>query len=192
MPDDPTFESVEAIRKHYAKQIKDAEDADKPALQLAQAEAIASFSDARAAAAERKVWLKDALDEFPAAKDFPELVTGDTEEAIKASAKATAERVGKLTAGNSNPEADRIYGDPIRPGGGTPPPPRQTDDEKFVKDFETRYNDPAGSYSKAEAERYAKVLASTSVLKSLAENSQHFKRAGITPEMVDKELGLRR
>jgi hypothetical protein len=190
MPEE--FENVEAIRKFYGKQIKDAEDADKPALQLAQAEAIANFSDARASAAERKVWLKDALEEFPAAKDFPELVTGDTEEAIKASAKATAERVTKLTANNPNPEADRLYGDPIRPGGGTPPPPRQTDDEKFVKDFETRYNDPAGAYSIAEAKRYATILASTSVIKSMAENSQHFKRAGITPEKVDQELGLKR
>jgi hypothetical protein len=191
MADEPTFENVEAIRKFYGKQIKDAEDADKPALQLAQSEAIATFNEARAVAADRKLWLKDALDEFPAAKDFLELVTGDTEEAIKASAKATAERVAKLTANNPNPEAERLYGDPVRPGGGTPPPPRQTDDEKFVKDFETRYNDPAGQYSKAEAERYAKVLASTSVIKSLAENSQHFKRAGITPEKVDRELGLK-
>src|SRR5487761_848473 len=187
MPDEPTFESVEAIRKHFGKAIKDAEDADKPALQLAQAEAIATFSDQRAAAAERKVWLKEALEEFPAAKDFPELVTGDTEEAIKASAKATAERVAKLTTNVPTP-ADKLYGEPIRPGGGTPPPPRETDDAKFVKDFEVRYNDPAASYSVAEAQRYAKILASTSVIKSMAENSQHFRRANITPEKVDREL----
>jgi len=173
MPDQE-FESVEAIKKFYGKQIKDAEDADKPALQLAQAEAIANFADARATAAERKVWLREALDEFPAAKDFPELVTGTTAEEIKASAKATADRVAKLTAGNA--EADRLYGEPIRPGGGTPPPPRQTDDEKFINDFQRRWNEKnangGGGVTQSEINRYVQLLAGTHVAAHLAENSR--------------------
>lgn len=177
MADEPTFESVEAIKKHFGKQIKDAEDAEKPALQLAQAEAIASFADARAAAAERKGWLRDALEEFPAAKDFPELVTGDTEEAIKASAKATAERVTKLTAGAPNAAADALYGaDPIRPGGGTPPPPRVSDDEKFISDFQSRWNDKGANggagVTKVEIDKYVKLIAGANIAAHLAENSR--------------------
>jgi hypothetical protein len=176
MADEPTFESVEAIKKHFGKQIKDAEDAEKPALQLAQAEAIAEFADKRAAAAERKGWLRDALDEFPAAKDFPELVTGDTEEAIKASAKATAERVTKLTA-NTPTEADKLYGnEPIRPGGGTPPAPRQSDDEKFINDFQQRWNDKGANggagVTKVEIDRYVKMIAGANIAAHLAENSR--------------------
>lgn len=186
MPE-PEFESVDAIRKHFGKQIKDAEDADKPALQLAQAEAIATFADARAAAAERKVWIKDALDEFPAAKQLPELVTGNTEDEIKASAKVVAERVTKMTAASNADDdaAAKLYGKPVN-GGGAPPPPRMNDNDKFVKDFEQRFNDPAGSYSTQEAERYAKILAGTNVVRKMAQFSQHFERAGITPEMVEK------
>jgi hypothetical protein len=173
---DEQFESVEAIRKSFGKQIKDAEDADKPALQLAQAEAIAEFADKRAAAAERKGWLRDALDEFPAAKDFPELITGSTEEEIKASAKATSERVAKLTAGNANPEADKLYGEPIRPGGGTPPPPRQSDDEKFIGDFQKRWNENGANggagVTKVEIDKYVKLIAGTNIAAHLAENSR--------------------
>lgn len=179
MPDEPTFESVDAIKKHYGKAIKDAEDADKPALQLQQAEAIATFAEQKAAAAERKGWLRDALEEFPAAKDFPELVTGDTEEAIKASAKATAERVTKLTANAPNDAADKLYGEPIRPGGGTPPPPRQSDDEKFIGDFQARWNAndansgrEDGGVTKAEIDRYVKLLAGNHLSVQLAENSR--------------------
>jgi hypothetical protein len=176
MPDQE-FENVEAIKKFYGKQIKDAEDADKPALQLAQAEAIAEFADKRAAAAERKGWLRDALEEFPAAKDFPELVTGDTEEAIKASAKATAERVSKLTANVQTP-ADKLYGldEPIRPGGGTPPAPRQSDDEKFIADFQQRWNNNGANsgegVTKVEIDRYVKMLAGANIAAHLAENSR--------------------
>jgi hypothetical protein len=187
MADEQTFESIEAIRKHFGKQLKDAEDADKPALQLAQAEAIATFSTQRADAAERKVWLKDALDEFPAAKQIPELVTGSTEEEIRASAKAVAERVAKMTAASTDEDeaAKRMYGAPIQ-GGGTPPGPRQSDDAAFVKDFEVRFNDPAKAYTLQEAEKYARILAGTQVTRAMAKNSQHFQRAGITPEAVEK------
>lgn len=176
MPDEPTFESVDAIRKHYGKAIKDAEDADKPALQLAQAEAIANFADARAAAAERKGWLRDALEEFPAAKDFPELITGDTEEAIKASAKATADRVAKLTAGAPNDAAEKLYGEPIRPGGGTPPPPRENDNDKFIHDFEARWNEKGANggkgVTKQEIDRYVQMRAGANISAHLAENSR--------------------
>lgn len=176
MPDQE-FDSVEAIRKHYGKQIKDAEEPDKPALQLAQAEAIADFADKRAAAAERKVWLKEALEEFPAARDFPELISGNTEAEIKASAKATAERVAKLTAAAGNPAADEFYGkELIRPGNGSPPPPRQSDDEKFISDFQRRWNaknaNGGEGVSKAEIDRYVQLLAGTHVAAHLAENSR--------------------
>jgi hypothetical protein len=185
---EPDFDSVEAIRKFYGKQIKDAEDEAKPALQLAQAEAIATFSDRRAAEAERKVWIRDALDEFPPAKQLPELVTGNTEDEIKASAKAVAERVTKMTAASNADDdaAKKLYGPTGTNGGGAPPPPRSSENAAFVKDFEQRFNDPNGQYSTQEVERYAKILSGTNVVRKMAQFSQHFERAGITPEVVEK------
>ena len=176
MPDQE-FESVEAIKKFYGKQIKDAEEADKPALQLAQAEAIAEFADRRAAVAERKVWLKEAMEKYPDAAEIPELVTGSTQEEIEASAKATAERVGKMKAAAGNPAADDFYGkEPIRPGNGSPPPPRQSDDEKFIADFQRRWNaknaNGGEGVSKSEIDRYVQLLAGTHVAAHLAENSR--------------------
>jgi hypothetical protein len=186
MANEPEFDSVDAIRKFYGKQIKDAEDEAKPALQLSQAEAIAAFSERRAAESERKVWIKDALDEFPPAKQLPELVTGNTEEEIKASAKAVAERVTKMTTNADDDAAKKLYGPTGTNGSGTPPPPRSSDNAAFVKDFEQRFNDPNGQYSTQEVERYAKILSGTNVVRKMAQFSQHFERAGITPEVVEK------
>lgn len=177
---DETFESVEAIRKHFGKLIKDAEDPDKPSLQLQQAEAIAAFSDARAAAAERKGWLRDALDKYPAAKELPELVTGSTQEEIEASAAKVHERVQKLTAASAASAGDdaarKLYGDPITPGQGTPPPPRASDDEKFIADFQKRYNDNnangGGGVTQTEIRRYVQLLAGSHIATHLAENSR--------------------
>jgi hypothetical protein len=177
MPDE-AFDSVEAIRKHFGKLIKDAEEGDQPALKLQQAEAIAEFSDARAAAADRKAWVREAIDKFPGAKDFPELVTGTTAEEIEASAEKVQERVQKLAATNTADDegARKLYGDPIAPGTGTPPGPRKSDDEVFIADFQKRWNgnnaNGGEGVTKEEVNRYAKLLAGTHVAVHLAENSR--------------------
>ena len=187
---DDQFESVEAIRKHFGKQIKDAEDADKPALQLAQTEAIATFHERRANESERKGWLRDALDKFPGAKEFPELITGSTQEEIEASAGKVAERVAKLTAasGADAAAARQLYGDPIAPGHGSPPPPRTNEEEKFIGDFQKRWNEHDargnGGVTEAERDRYVQLLAGRHVAQNLINNSRIPAMRGLDPKAL--------
>ena len=92
-----------------------------------------------------------------------------------------------VCTGTDDEAARKLYGQ-LPTGGGTPPPPRTSADAAFVMDFESRFNDPAGQWSVQEGERYAKILAGTQLLHAMARNSQHFQRAGITPEVVEKGL----
>lgn len=138
------FASLDEIAKHFSKLRKDAgDDADKMReVDLDEREARADFREKAAVRSTLEAHRAKVLATAGIPEDFQEWVTGDTPEAIDASAAKVKERIDKLSAGNPTP-ADALYGgagDPVRPGGGTPPPPRQSDRQKRVHEAEVKIN----------------------------------------------------
>ena len=72
------------------------------------------------------------------------------------------------------------------PGGAAPHGGRPNDVEKFIGDFQQRFDDPSGQISVNEVSRYARTLGGAHLLHNMAEVSQIFRRHGITPEVVDR------
>jgi hypothetical protein len=70
-------------------------------------------------------------------------------------------------------------------------------DDAFLRDFEGRWNSKNGRHSamqpvsKAEVDRYVQLLAGASVVQAMAETSAHFRRAGISPDVVAKSRARR-
>lgn len=184
---DEDFDSIDAIEKHYGKQIKAAgDDAEKVRdLQIEQREAKADFRDRSSARRELESHRTAAIAKAGIPEDFHEYVTGDTPEAIDASAARVKERVEKLTAGSKDDDeaARRMYGTPAN-GGGAPPGPKSTKDEEWIADFQKRFDDPSASFSVREVQQYAEKLGGAHLLHNLAETSRIFKRNGVTPELV--------
>lgn len=97
---------------------------------------------------ERQAWIREALVEYPEAKAFQEMVTGETEDEIKASAKSTHERVLVLKPppaqnnGTSQEEARNrareAYG-AVTGSGGSGTAPNSSEDPDWV--FQTEYAD---------------------------------------------------
>src|SRR5258708_6738670 len=184
---DEEFESLDALDKHYGRAIKAAGDdeAKVKELQLEQREARADFRDKQSARRELDAHRKAALAEAGIPEDFHEFVTGDTPEAIDASVKKIKERVEKLTSARNNEDdaAERLYGKPAN-GGGQPPPPRSSDEEKWLEDFQRRFESEGETFSVGEVKKYAEILGGHKLLHGLARNSQIFERNGITPAAV--------
>lgn len=187
MDPEEQFDSIEAIEKHYGRQIKAAgDDADKVReLEIERREIKADFRDKASAKRELEAHRTDALAKAGIPEDFHEFVTGSTPEAIDASVAKVKERVEKLTkAANEEDEgAIRLYGKAAN-GGGQPPPPRTSDEEKWLEDFQGRFEDPSSTFSVGEVTKYAQILGGHKLLHGLARNSQIFERHGITPEVV--------
>lgn len=192
MPDEE-FDSIDAIEKHFGKQIKaagDDEDAVRE-LKIAQREAKADFRDRSSSRRELETHRTAAIAKAGIPEDFHDFVTGDTTEAIDASVAKVKERIDKLTAGAQNDDeaAKKLYGN-LPNGGGTPPGPKSSEDEKWLDDFQKRFDDPSASFSVREVEKYGQILGGAHMLHNLAETSRIFKRHGITPELVaDHEAG---
>jgi hypothetical protein len=91
------FASAEEIETQYAEALKRANG--KPEIQAEikaeKAQALADFRLRSVAERERKLWLREALVEYPLAEEFPDLIQGETEEALRGSAKALHERLLK-------------------------------------------------------------------------------------------------
>lgn len=186
MPDEE-FESIDAIEKHYGRAIKAAgDDAEKVReLQIEQREAKADFRDKASAKRELDTYRAAAIAKAGIPEDFQELVVGSTPEQIDASVTKMKERLEKITKAQTDDDdaARRLYGEPAH-GGGNPPPPRTTDEEKFIEDFQKRFEDPAGVFSVQEVQKYGQILGGHKLLHGMARNSQIFERHGITPEVV--------
>jgi hypothetical protein len=186
MPDEE-FESIDAIEKHFGRQIKQAgDDAEKVReLTIDLKEAKADFREKQSAIRELNAHKREAIAKAGIPEDFHDYVTGDTPEAIDASVAKVKERVEKLTKAQNDDDdaARRLYGEPAH-GGGTPPPPRSSDEEKWLADFQARFDDPTAQFSVREVEKYAQILGGHKLLHGLARNSQIFDRHGITPEVV--------
>jgi len=120
-------------------------------------------------------------------EDFHEFVTGATTEQIDASVAKVKERIEKLTKAQADDDdaARRLYGEPAH-GGGQPPAPRSTDEEKWLDDFQKRFEDPSANFSTQEVKRYTEILGGHKLLHGLARHSQIFERHGITPAIVQQ------
>jgi hypothetical protein len=83
------FASVEAIETEYEAAIKRAGDNLQIVsdLRVERAQALAEFKLRQVAEREKEIWRRDALHDFPLAKSFPQLITGQTEEEIRKSAE---------------------------------------------------------------------------------------------------------
>ena len=187
MPDEE-FESIDAIEKHYGKLIKGEDDeAKKRELQIDLREAKADFRDRQSTQRELSAHRRAALAEAGIPEDFHEFVSGSTTDEIDASVKKVKERVDKLIKAQTDDDAAaaRLYGKPVN-GGGAPPGPRETEDEKWIADFQKRFDDPSSTFSVQEVQRYAEKLGGAHLLHNLADTSRIFKRNGITPEVVDE------
>lgn len=200
------YNSLEEIDKDFKAKIEATEDADTRAVLVEQrAEAKADFRAAQAEAKfkaesearetqlkarERQAWIKEALVEFPLAQQVPELIAGDTEDAVKGSAKAAHERIQKIqeqAAAAVKPTADttaetsqqqiaqqaqQAYGSPVG-GGSAPKEPSQQ--EQFLQDYVNRYNgDRGGTFwgerraiMPAETDRYVRARGGEHMLARL-------------------------
>jgi len=198
------YNSLEEIDADFKGKIDASEDSDTKAVLIEQrAEAKADFrtaqtearfkaeADAREAqirARERQAWMKEALVEYPLAQQMPELLAGDTEEAIKDSAKKTHERIQKIQndaaaavkpAGDTSQQqqivdqATQAYGS-VAVGGGNPPP-EVSAREQFLQEYATKYNsDRSGTFwgerrniPPAETEQYVRYRMGPHMLERL-------------------------
>jgi len=203
---DEQFDSLDAIAKHYGKLRKDAaDDTDKVReIELDEREARADFREKAAVSASLDAHRTKVLATAGIPEDFHEWVTGDTPEAIDASAVKIKERVDKLSAGAPNAAADALYGnEPIRPGGGAPPPPRQSDRQKRVHDAEVKINNDVlgraayrasrqdgrpGSQpdtTAAEFARYAQDILGRTVTRDWIRNTQNPSARGLDASKID-------
>jgi hypothetical protein len=186
---DDDFDSIDAIEKHYGKQIKAAgDDAEKVRdLQIEQREAKADFRDRSSAKRELDSHRIAAIAKAGIPEDFHDFVTGDTPEAIDASVAKVKERIEKLTAGSKDDDeaARKLYGN-LPNGGGQPPGPKNSEQEKWLEDFQKRFDDESGTFSVGEVRKYGEILGGAHLLHNLADTSRIFKRHGITPELVDQ------
>jgi hypothetical protein len=104
------------------------------------------------------------------------------------------ERARTLQEQNDQLAAKQLYGDAAT-GGGDPGSgrARNTDDDAaFLQDFARRFNSKTGRHqalepvTKAEVEKYVRVVTGAHLTQQLAETSQSFRRAGITVDTVRK------
>jgi hypothetical protein len=91
------FQSVEEIEKSYAEAFKRAKGRPEveAEIKVEQAQALADFRLRSVAERERKLWLREALSDYPLAEEFPDLVQGDSEGALRMSAEALHNRLLK-------------------------------------------------------------------------------------------------
>jgi len=86
--------------------------------------------------------------------------------------------------------AATLYGDAAigggAPGGAAPHGARPNEDERWIGDFQQRFDDPSGQISVREVEKYGRMLGGAHLLHNMAEVSQIFRRHGITPEAVTR------
>jgi hypothetical protein len=189
MADELTFESLDAIEKHFGKLKKAAgDDAEAvKALGLEEREAKADFRDKAAAKRELDAHRKELLTGSDLPDEAKELVQGGSIEELDASFAKIKAMAEKLRAASSDDAAAKLYGnDAIRPGGGTPPGARTPENEKWIADFQERFTN--GQVSKQEIDRYVQILGGTHLLMGLAKNSQHFERRGVGEKQVTEAL----
>jgi hypothetical protein len=103
------------------------------------------------------------------------------------------ERAKELQQQNDTLAAKQLYGDAATGGGepGSAGRARNSDDDAaFVQDFSRRFNSKTGRHqagepvTTAEVTKYVRILTGAHLTQQLAENSQSFRRAGLTSDVV--------
>lgn len=167
------YDSVEDIRKDYAKRIKEVADDEDAVrgLRLEEREAMADLRERQAAARELDATRATVLANSGLPEDYHEYVVGGTPEELQASADKLKERLAKLSAPAApqppQPTAASMYGSTAG-AGGSPPAQRDTEEEK-LGDFAKRYNESIvgsrvdtspnesqATWSKREGDEYVK------------------------------------
>jgi hypothetical protein len=184
------FTSLEEIDKHYKAQIDATEDAvAKADLRVQQADDRAAFREAQALARERESWKREALSEFPGAKEIPELVSGSTEDEIKASAKAAHERVQKLsgkpadgrqTQTDLQQQAKSAYGTAGGVGGGTAVQ-YTPEEEKWLDGFVERFNRQDPSLTRADIDRFTRIRGQEHIRREVGKWAMATRGGGSVP-----------
>ena len=89
------FASVEEIQQHYAEAINAAGNDAAVVVQLEsqKRDELAAFREQQIAERERQIWVREAVHEFPLARSFPQLLSGETEDEIRNSAKQVHEQL---------------------------------------------------------------------------------------------------
>jgi hypothetical protein len=124
------YSSMEELEADFQRQIDSVDDpVEKAELRVNKAEAQVAYRRQEAEGRMADAWKRLAMVEYPNAGKFPELITGNTEEEIRQSAKDVHERVTSLadrTAGASvfdqvRSDVGNPYGRPGVIGGGAAP-----------------------------------------------------------------------
>ena len=106
------FTSVAEIEQHYTDAINHAGQNFEAIVEL-KAEKLTVLADFRLKQVEereRKVWVREAMGEFPLAKSFPQLVVGNTEEEIRESAQQVHEQLSTVFAEHQrNEQMRKLY-----------------------------------------------------------------------------------
>jgi hypothetical protein len=95
MPKQATLADIEKSYDEALKKVANNPEAATE-IKIERATAIAEFKLKVVAEREKALWTREALTEFPLARGFSDQVVGDTEDAIRASAKALHERIETL------------------------------------------------------------------------------------------------
>lgn len=178
------YKSMEEIDRAFKKRLAEAEEADVPTVRAELAEAKMNLMAAQLQANTLAAAKRDAIAEFPLAKDFEDMVTGDTPEAIKASAQKIHERLKPLAEAAAPAQerqaAQQAYGAPSGGSGGNAPIAGQRvagqstyaseDDIKFVEMVRAKMANaqamekPVSDFiSPAEAVRYERIRGGASL-----------------------------
>ena len=145
------FETIEELDKVYRRRINQATEEDEPEVKNEYLEASALFWKAQAGRAALDKAKVEALDKFPFAKQFPDLVSGNSPEEITNSAKrvherweqglkdaAVAQTASAAATDAERQEAAAAYGAPAGGGGGAEAQQSIPREEELKKTVRTR------------------------------------------------------
>src|SRR5262249_1758333 len=106
------FASTEEITQHYADAINRAGDNSAAVVELRAEEkqVLADFRLHLVEERERKIWVREAVHDYPLARSFPQLIDGETEEAVPESAKTVHEQLSQIfTEHQRDQEMRKLY-----------------------------------------------------------------------------------
>ena len=106
------FASTEEITQHYADAINRAGDNSAAVVELRAEEkqVLADFCLHLVEERERKIWVREAIHDYPLARSFPQLIEGETEEQVRESAQKMHEQLSQVfTEHQRDQEMRRMY-----------------------------------------------------------------------------------
>ena len=123
------FATVEEIRQHYSDAINRAGSNFEAVVELKAEEktVLADFRLHLVEERERKIWVREAVHDYPLARSFPQLIDGETEEAVRDSAKRVHDQLSEVfTEHQRDQEMRKLYEAQLAPS--QTPPTEEPDD----------------------------------------------------------------